>query len=369
MKNVISLAGAMLLSAAAAIAVTACSDLISPSSEKEGAIFVEFNNNAPIRPGTILPESKAPIPESDKFILTVSASDGKVIWTGLFGDSPETIITSPGTYTVTAMSCEFSAPLYDRPQYGDTKVVSVISGQTASVLLECAQLNCGLILEPDAAFRSAYPNASLIMKGNGGNLMWNYGETRTAYFAPGMVTVSLAGKGAETVLFSRNLSAQQMLRLKLSATEQQSGEPTTSSGIAIQIDTARQWLSESYTVGGNNPGSNPDNAYSVTQARDHAGEKGVWVQGYIVGVATGTGSFSFTPPFTKNTNIVIGLRSATTDEDYCLSVELPKGNIRDALNLVDNPSRLGRKVLLCGDLVEAYYGIPGLKSPVEFSLQ
>lgn len=368
MKKVIPFAGAMLLSVAAATAVTSCSDLISPS-KKEGAIFVEFNNNLPIRPGTLLPESKAPIPESEKFILTVTSSDGKVIWTGLFGDSPETIITAPGTYTVAAVSCEFSTPLYDKPQYGDTKVVSVSSGQTASVLLECTQLNCGLILEPDATFRSAYPDASLVMKGAGGSLMWNYGETRTAYFTPGMVSVSLTGKGAETVLFTRNLSAQQMLKLKLSAAGQQQEGSTTSPGIGIQLDTTRQWLSESYIVGGSNPGCSPDNAYTVTQAREHAGENGVWVQGYIVGVATGTGSFSFTPPFTKNTNIVIGLRSATTDEEYCMTVELPKGNIRDALNLVDNPSRLGRKVLILGDLVEAYYGIPGLKSPEEFSLQ
>lgn len=369
MKNCILFAGAMLLQVAAATAVTSCSDLISPSSKKEGAIFVEFNNNIPIRPGTLLPESKAPIPESEKFILTVTASDGKVIWTGLFGDSPETIITAPGTYTVSAVSCEFNAPLYEKPQYGDTKVVNVISGQTASVLLECTQLNCGLILDPDATFRSTYPDASLVMKGAGGSLMWNYGETRTAYFAPGTVSVSLTVKGAETMLLTRNLSAQQMLRLRLSASEQQTGDQPTAPGIGIQLDTTRQWLSESYTVGGNNPGCSPDNAYTVTQAREHTGENGVWVQGYIVGVATGTGSFSFTSPFTKNTNIVVGLRSATTDEEYCLTVELPKGNIRDALNLVDNPSRLGRKVLILGNLVEAYYGIPGLKSPEEFSLQ
>ena len=42
--------------------------------------------------------------------------------------------------------------------------------------------------------------------------------------------------------------------------------------------------------------------------------------------------------------------------------------MRDALNLVDNPDMEGRKVKLKGDLVAAYYGMPGLKNVVEYEL-
>ena len=90
--------------------------------------------------------------------------------------------------------------------------------------------------------------------------------------------------------------------------------------------------------------------------------------GYIVGVATGTGKISFTPPFTKNTNLVLGVKASTADKDRCLAVELRAGDIRDALNLQDHPSLLGRKVHIKGDLVSAYYGIPGLKAPTDYQL-
>ena len=43
------------------------------------------------------------------------------------------------------------------------------------------------------------------------------------------------------------------------------------------------------------------------------------------------------------------------------------GRIRDALNLVENPGLLGRKVYLKGDIVESYYGIPGIQSISEYS--
>jgi hypothetical protein len=57
------------------------------------------------------------------------------------------------------------------------------------------------------------------------------------------------------------------------------------------------------------------------------------------------------------------------DKDACLSVQLPSGSLRNALNLVDNPDLLGRKICLKGDIVEAYYGIPGIKNLTEYELQ
>ena len=90
--------------------------------------------------------------------------------------------------------------------------------------------------------------------------------------------------------------------------------------------------------------------------------------GYIVGGdLTSTGSKMNTgPAFTKDTHIAIAARASVTDKSSCLSVELPKGEIRDALNLLDNPGMLGRLVYLKGDIVASYYGIPGLKNVKEF---
>ena len=52
-----------------------------------------------------------------------------------------------------------------------------------------------------------------------------------------------------------------------------------------------------------------------------------------------------------------------------MSVQLPAGELRDDLNLVDNPHLLGRKICLKGNIVEAYYGIPGMKNVSEYELQ
>ena len=70
----------------------------------------------------------------------------------------------------------------------------------------------------------------------------------------------------------------------------------------------------------------------------------------------------------SRTNILLGPKSSTVDKDACLSVQLPSGDLRDELNLVDNPSNLRRKVYLRGDIVEAYFAIPGIKNISEHVL-
>ena len=164
-------------------------------------------------------------------------------------------------------------------------------------------------------------------------------------------------------LFTRRLEACQVLSMQLSASV-----GTRAGGVSVQLDTTRDWLSEHFVAGGGNA-HELDGAYDVLTARDHAGESGVWVQGYIVGVATNTRKVAFAPPFSKNTNLVLGARASTTDLEHCLSVELPAGELRDALNLKDHPELLGRGIYIRGDLVAAYYGIPGLKAPSEYQFR
>ena len=105
--------------------------------------------------------------------------------------------------------------------------------------------------------------------------------------------------------------------------------------------------------------------------KDHAGEKAVWVTGYIVGgdLSSSKNGIKFEGPFESMTNIAIAARSSVTEKSSCVSVQLVKGEMRDALNLVDHPGLLGKKVYLKGDLQEAYYGIPGIKNLTEYSFE
>ena len=116
----------------------------------------------------------------------------------------------------------------------------------------------------------------------------------------------------------------------------------------------------------NKPAGPPDSAYTVPEAYDHAGEEDTWVRGYIVGVATGSKKIVFGGPYSKNTNLILGPSDTTTVREQCLAVQLPAGELRDALNLADHPELTGRELYVKGDLVDAYFGIPGLKSPSEY---
>jgi len=333
----------------------ACQDLFRQHQAGTLVITLDAPAGTATRAGTGLPDTGS-------FLLTVSDAAGKIYYEGPFAQSPDELDVPAGTYTVSAESGPFDTPAFEAPQWGDTQVVSVAAGASVSVALSCRQLNCGLRLDIDATFRQAFPNGALSLRDASGSLPYGYEEVRAAYFRPGTVSLLLDDSGYVQTLFARTLEARQMLTVRLSANVE-----TKSGGISLSVDTTRNWLSDSYVYGGRNAGE-AGSAYDVATARTHAGEQDVWVCGYIVGVATGTAKASFTPPFTKDTNLILGTRAATSDLDYCLTVELKSGPIREALNLKDHPGLLGRKLSIKGDLVSAYYGIPGLKAPTEYQL-
>ncbi len=338
---------------AALLLAGSCQDFFR--QDRTGTLLITLRDPfpAPTRAGEALPDVGS-------FRITVTDAAGKVYYDGPYERTPDALPVPAGAYTVSAVSADFTAPAYDAPQWGDTQVVSVAADADVSVSLSCSQLNCGLRLAVDDNFRKAFPEGTLYLSGADGSLEHPYDERRIAFFRPGTVAVELDEGGHRQTLFARSLEPRQILSVRLCASV-----GSRSGGISLQLDTARTWLSEQFTPGGAGAGD-IGQAYDVATARTRAGEKGVWVCGYIVGVATGTGRIAFTPPFTKNTNLVLGARASTTDKERCLSVELRAGELRDALNLQDNPSLLGRKVYLKGDLVSAYYGIPGLKAPSEY---
>ena len=307
------------------------------------------------------------MPDTSDFILYITDSKGKSIYKCSYGDCPESLIVSAGSYVVKAISCEFEEPEFSAPQYGDEQCVVVPEGGVADVKLVCKQMNAGVRLRIGKEFLTECPNGVLFLKSSQGKLMYSYSEKRIAYFLPGNISLILSQNGKDEVLMSKTLLAQEILSLGVSVAA--SGSSSKGSHISVAVDTSRNWISDSYVIGGKNDGGgNASDAMTVLQAQSSAGSKDVWVCGYIVGGDLTSASASFDEPFSSRTNILLGPKSSTLDKDACLSVQLPVGELRDALNLVDNPQMLRRKVYLRGDIVEAYYGIPGIKNVSEYIL-
>lgn len=338
----------------AGLACCACSDLFE--TERKGDLRVW------------LPEKEVAatkgLPDVNSFILSVKDSKGRSVYYGEYGQSPETMAVEEGKYTVSAMSCEFKEPAFDSPQYGDTQSVTVVKDQTSDVNLLCYQLNCGVVLRIDPSFLLAYPAGVLYLKSPDGRLMYSYTERRTAYFNPGNVSLLLNDDGKETTLLSRSLLSQQVLALNVSA--ESASASSTGSRILVSVDTSRIWLSESFVIGGGTGSGASESAYTVSEAKNHIGECDVWVSGYIVGGDLSSSNCSFDAPFNSRTNLVLAGRGSCRDKNSCLSIQLAKGDIRDEINLVDHEDYLGRQIYLKGDIVESYYGIPGLQNISEY---
>ena len=336
------------------------------------------------------PETRASaeIPDTNDFILKVSDAGGKVLYEGAYGESPESLLVDAGSYTVAVHSIEFTAPGFSRPVYGDEQVVVVKAGSTVTVRLNCILENAGVRLQVAPDFLTSYPDGVLYLKSGDTRLMYGYSEKRIAYFKPGPISLVLNNRGVDEVLLTRTLDARTILTLNLSAPH---GGTAAASSITVAVDTAKVWNHESYVIGGgsgsggsgsgsgsgsggsgsgDDSASEIDNAYSVAQAHDHTGEDDVWVFGYIVGGDLSTaGTTVKTSKLTKATHLAIASRSTVTAKASCVAVELPKGAIRDALNLVDHPDLIGTRVYLKGSLVPSYFGTTGLKSVSDYVLK
>lgn len=345
------------------LAVSACQMLGMPDeAQQKGELRISFNDGQITR----ITET---VPDTSDFLITVSDSDGEIIYDGSYGASPESIMVDAGSYDIYVRSCDFSKPAFSTPQFGERQCVVVPSGGVCDVKLTCVQMNAGIRLRIDDSFLKCCPDAVLFLKSSSGKLMYSFTETRVAYFLPGNVSLMMSENSVDRILFTRELQPRSVLDIAVSA----ASDPDSPSkeSISVAVDTTRNWTSESYVIGEdeNDEGEDMSRALTVSQALSSIGAEEVWVSGYIVGGDLTSSSASFDPPFTSRTNIVLGPRSSTDDRDVCLSVNLPSGSVRDGLNLVDNPSLLGRKVYIKGDIVEAYYGIPGLKNVVGFELQ
>ena len=342
------------------LALASCSSFLPPS--EDGRIEIAFVEDYFFQTRS----SASALPDTNRFILKVTGEKGTVLYNGTYGAAPQSILAAAGTYTISVLSGTFDAPAFDAPQYGDLQKITVKSGQTTYVQLICRQLNAGVRLRIASAFLTAYPNGAMHLKADSGRLLYSYTEKRFAYFPPGKVSLIMSDGSSDKTLLTRDLAARDMLTLDIGvAASSPSGSDRNN--ISIKVDTTLNWQSEKYTLGGSDgKGKDPDGAWSVPQAKENLGAKDCWVYGYIVGGDLSSSKASFKGPFSSRTNLIIAARAGVTDRDACLSVQLQKGEIRDALNLVDNPDNLGRAVFLQGDIAACYYGLPGLQNLSDF---
>lgn len=309
------------------------------------------------------------IPDTNDFILKIVAQDGSTVYDGPYGRAPEAVPVPSGSCTVSVRSAEFPRPAFASPQYGDDRCIVVPAGGEVSVELVCTQVNSGIRLKISPDFLTAYPEGVLFVRGEDGQLMYGYSERRVAYFLPGNVSVVLSDAGRETILMTRAIEAREILSVRMDVAASQTGGQED--GISVRLDTSRVWTDEGYVLGEEGlKGDSPQNAMTVALAKASVGQKDVWVSGYIVGgdLSSSDTGISYVPPFDSATNMAVAARASVSSKSSCLSVQLPAGDVRDALNLVTNPGLIGRRVCIRGDIAAAYFGLTGIKNVSDFVL-
>ena len=107
--------------------------------------------------------------------------------------------------------------------------------------------------------------------------------------------------------------------------------------------------------------------YDANNAQPNVRVKG-FIVGYIDGKSIEDGATFGNSGNVSNTNLMIADDANETDYTKCLAIQLPAGNVRDALSLQQHPENLGKEVSLLGSL-EKYFGTYGLKSISEYALE
>ena len=124
-----------------------------------------------------------------------------------------------------------------------------------------------------------------------------------------------------------------------------------------------------------------DNPYTVDDvlALNNTSKGPHYVKGFIIGQVNGASikeGLDTEAPFvgstnsdgsiaTQGTNLMIA--SVAGETTKIVAVQLPKNELRDAFNLVENPDMLGKEILIHGSL-EKYFGVAGIKSPTSIEL-
>ncbi len=126
-------------------------------------------------------------------------------------------------------------------------------------------------------------------------------------------------------------------------------------------------LTAIFTYAGDGTKENPMTVADVLAAS--MDESTVWVKGYIVGNINGAKmeNIQFTAEGASATNIALADAWNEKNVANCIPVQLPTGEIRNAINLKGNPGNLGKELLIQAQLGK-YFGQNGLKNTAAFEL-
>jgi len=287
---------------------------------------------------------KADIKITD-FILRISEGQTEVLKDSI-KYLPEEIALPAGTYTVEAYSGEFSQPKFETPVYSGKTTVDIEAGEINEAKLTCFQANAGIKVVWSKDYAKMFSTYQAQIDCNEGYLNYLSTETRTGYFLPGTVSVSILADGQTIKGGSIKLEAKDMVTAYMQLKEAPTGNLT----ITITVDDGTNGRNVDIIVDPGNPAEEPNsetNPYNIAQAIAKQGENGVWVTGYIVGANTAQ---NFIGGSTQNTVLVLADNAAETNYTKTILVQLPAGPLRNALNLLDNSGNLHKKVVIKGDL-------------------
>ena len=291
--------------------------------------------------------------DTSNFILSIYSQDGSKVYDGKYGKRPESFTVKSGCYNVKLLSKEFGVPEFNNEIVGDSQDIVIEKGKTFTVELLCRQMNAGVRVSFSDAFKKHFPALGLYIQGLDGGIQYPYNEQRFCFFQPGPLDFYLRRQSSDSLLFTRNLNAADMLSFNFEWSEN-----TTRSNFSVRIDTTRNWQTDRY-----NPGSIiPEGALTIEQAKEKLGQKNITVFGYILGGDVKESSFRTGPPFSVSSNLLLAPSMSERYRNNCFAIELPSGAVRDALNLVVHPHLIGSAITVTGTIVEQYFGYIGMKS-------
>jgi hypothetical protein len=97
------------------------------------------------------------------------------------------------------------------------------------------------------------------------------------------------------------------------------------------------------------------------------GQQMVWVKGVILGSLNSSGSALLEGENIAASNIALGETAGATEAKDMLPVQLPAGDLRAKLNVLDNPQNVGKEVQVLGYILK-YMNKTGLKNVADFIL-
>ena len=201
-------------------------------------------------------------------------------------------------------------------------------------------------------------NATFIMSTSGGNL--------TAFRLKGLENKNITDaeyieSGDEVIVYAK---LQKYVKDATTTPELSGGYIYSLNGKTKEDDGG-----ETYTFVGDGSKENP---YTVEDVKHMAvpentnaaeGQEKVWVKGIIAGALNGQGT-----AYSEESATNIGLGATADDEaSATVPVQLPSGNLRAALNVVDNPENKGKEVLVYGYILK-YMSKTGMKNTADFIL-